>query len=97
MHAKLARPKEKDAMGQQMPYTTHMNERILIDPKVCHGKPCIKGTRIMVANILNLLAHGASVEEVLQGYPKLTREDIYAALSYAEAVIKDEEIILTAV
>ena len=73
-----------------------MNERIAIDPKVCHGKPCIKGTRIMVSAILNLLAHGARVEEVLEGYPELIREDVYAALAYAESVVKDEDIILTA-
>ena len=77
-------------------YVTPMNERIAIDPKVCHGKPCIKGTRIMVSNVLNLLAHGADMDEVLQGYPQLTRDDIYAALAYAESVINDEEIILTA-
>lgn len=73
-----------------------MNERITIDPNVCHGKPCIKGTRIMVSNVLNLLAHGADLDEVLAGYPGLTREDVYAALAYAESVVKDEEIILTA-
>jgi len=74
-----------------------MNERITVDAGVCHGKPCITGTRIMVSNILNLLAHGASVDEVLEGYPRLTREDVHAALAYAEAVIEDEEVILTAV
>jgi uncharacterized protein (DUF433 family) len=78
-------------------YHNNMNEHITIDPNVCHGKPCIRGTRIMVSNILNLLAHGATVEEVLLGYPKLTREDVHAALAYAEAVIEDEEVILTAV
>jgi uncharacterized protein (DUF433 family) len=69
-----------------------MNERVIIDPAVCHGQPCIKGTRIMVSNILNLLAHGAGVEEVLQGYPQLGREDVLAALEYAEALVRDEEI-----
>ena len=79
-----------------MLYSTNMNERISIDPNICHGKPCIKGTRIMVSNILNQMANGADVQEVLEAYPKLTAEDIYAALSYAESVIKDEDIILTA-
>jgi uncharacterized protein (DUF433 family) len=78
-------------------YSGGMNERIVIDPNVCHGKPCIKGTRIMVSNILNLLAHGADVAEVLRGYPALTAEDVYAALAYAETVVEDEEVILTAV
>ena len=74
-----------------------MNYRIVIDLDVCHGKPCIKGTRIMISNILNLLAHDASAEEILQGYPQLTREDLRAALAYAEAVIEDEEILCVAV
>jgi len=78
-------------------YRNGMNERIVIDPDVCHGKPCVKGTRIMVSNILNLLAHGATFEEVLEGYPELAREDILAALAYAEAVIEDEDIIPVAV
>lgn len=69
-----------------------MNERLIIDPTICHGQPCIKGTRIMVSNVLNLLAHGASIEEVLQGYPQLSREDVFAALEYAEALVRDEEV-----
>jgi uncharacterized protein (DUF433 family) len=73
-----------------------VNQRICIDPQVCHGKPCIKGSRVMVSNILNLMAHGATVEEVLAGYPQLVREDVHAALAYAEAVIDDEDIIVTA-
>ena len=68
-----------------------MNERISVRLDVCHGKPCIKGTRVMVSNILNLMAHGASIEEVLKGYPQLNKEDIFAALEYAEAVVNDEE------
>ena len=69
-----------------------MNTRIEIRRDICHGKPCIKGTRIMVSNILNLLAHGASLEEVLKGYPQLTRDDVFAALEYAEAIVRDEDI-----
>ncbi|MFO7870887.1 MAG: DUF433 domain-containing protein [Kiritimatiellia bacterium] len=74
-----------------------MNERITIDPNVCHGKPCIKGTRIMVSNILNLLANGASEQEIIKGYPELSHEDISAALAYAESVIEDEEILVATV
>ena len=73
-------------------YCLDMNERVVIDYGVCHGKPCIRGTRIMVSNILNLLAHGANLEEVLQGYPQLTRDDVFAALEYAEAIVRDEDI-----
>jgi uncharacterized protein (DUF433 family) len=74
-----------------------MNEYITIDSDVCHGKPCIKGTRVMVSNILNLMAHGADMEEILQGYPQLTREAVLAVLAYAEAVVEDEEVIVVAV
>lgn len=70
-----------------------MNTRIEIRGDICHGKPCIKGTRVMVSNILNLLAHGSSLEDVLRGYPQLTREDVFAALEYAEALVRDEDIL----
>ena len=63
-----------------MLYIDGMNERITISPDVCHGKPCIKGTRVMVSNILNMLSRGAGIPEVIEGYPQLTDEDVYAAL-----------------
>lgn len=58
-------------------------ERIVLDPKVMTGKPIIRGTRLTVEYILNLLAHGATVEEVLEEYDGLTREDIRACLLFA--------------
>lgn len=61
-------------------------ERISIDPKVCGGKPCIKGTRIWVSLILDFLADGDTEAELLAAYPQLTPEDIRAAIAYgAEA------------
>ena len=57
-------------------------ERISIDPQVCFGRPCIRGTRIWVSLILDLLASGMTVEQVLQEYPELTEEDIKAAIAY---------------
>jgi len=60
-----------------------MNARISIDPQVCHGKPTIKGTRVMVSTILGALGGGDSVENVLQDYPNVTSEDIGAALEFA--------------
>ena len=51
-------------------------ERISIDPNICHGKPCIKGTRIWVSLIVDNLAFGSTEEEILEAYPSLTREDI---------------------
>jgi len=58
-------------------------ERITLNPKVVAGKPVIKGTRLTVEYILNLLAHGATVEEILQEYEGLTQEDIQACLLFA--------------
>jgi uncharacterized protein (DUF433 family) len=58
-------------------------KRIAIDPKVCFGKPCIRGTRIWVSLIMDNLADGVSEEEILAAYPQLNTEDIRAALVYA--------------
>lgn len=58
-------------------------ERISVDPLVCHGKACIRGTRIMVSVILDNLAEGTAEEEILKDFPPLKAEDIKAAISYA--------------
>ena len=58
-------------------------DRITVDPAVCHGQACIKGTRVMVAVVLDNLAAGLDAAEILRSYPSLTAEDIYAALGYA--------------
>lgn len=58
-------------------------DRITLDPAICHGKPCIRGLRYPVENLLELLAAGMSIEEILADYEDLEREDILAALSYA--------------
>lgn len=60
-----------------------MTDRITIDPAVCHGKPCIRGLRYPVENLLELLAGGMTIEDLLADYEDLQREDILAALSYA--------------
>lgn len=57
-------------------------ERISIDPQVCFGKPCIRGTRIWVSLVLDLLSAGLSIEEILEEYPQLTREGILACVAY---------------
>ncbi|MBC8185887.1 DUF433 domain-containing protein [candidate division KSB1 bacterium] len=59
-----------------------MSKRILIDPKICHGKPVIKGTRVLVRNILGSLASGETIEEILDDYPNITKEDVFAALDF---------------
>ena len=58
-------------------------ERMTADPQICHGKVCIKGTRIMVTVILDNLAAGESIESLLTSYPSLTHEDVHAAVQYA--------------
>jgi uncharacterized protein (DUF433 family) len=65
--------------------------RISIDPQVCHGKPCIKGTRILVSIILDYLTVGAPVEEILHQYPTLKAEDVQAAMGYAAWLVREEE------
>ena len=71
-------------------------ERITTDPLVCHGKACIKGTRIMVSVILDNLAALVSQEEILQSYPTLTAEDIYEAISYGAELAREQIILLPA-
>ncbi len=64
-------------------------DRITVDPNVCHGQPCVKGTRIMVWLVLNYLASGDSVEDILASYPGLTPEDIRACLAYAAETTRE--------
>ena len=68
-------------------------ERIKADPNVMLGKPTIRGTRITVELILRKLSEGAAVEDILEGYPHLKRQDILAALSYGADVVSHEEVI----
>jgi len=67
-----------------------ISDRISVDPKICHGKPCIKGTRIPVYIILELLAGDTSPNEILREYPHLTKEDIKAAINYAAKLATEE-------
>jgi uncharacterized protein (DUF433 family) len=67
-------------------------ERITVDPLVCHGTACIKGTRVMVSVILDNLAAGTSREEILSSYPSLSREDIDAAIAYAAELARERVI-----
>jgi uncharacterized protein (DUF433 family) len=71
-------------------------DRIVGDLQICHGKACIKGTRILVSVILDNLAARVSEAEILRNYPALTPEDIQAALEYAAALAKEEIIPLGA-
>lgn len=69
---------------------------ITADPQVCHGKPCVKGTRIMVSVILDNLAAGLTVEELLRSYPPLTREAVHAAIAYAADLARERIVPLPA-
>ena len=65
-------------------------ERIEINPEICHGKPRIKGTRIMISLILEWLEEGKTFEEIIEAYPNLSNEDISAAIRYARKTIEEE-------
>lgn len=71
-------------------------DRISVDSSVCHGKACIKGTRIMVSVILDNLAAGISQDEILKSYPSLTSLDIQAAMAYAAELAKERLVPLMA-
>lgn len=71
-------------------------ERITTDPFVCHGKACIKGTRIMASVILDNLAEGVSEEEILKSYPSLVPDDIKAAIAYAAELSRERLVSVTA-
>ena len=67
-------------------------DRVSIDPEVCHGKPCIKGTRVMVSIILDYLKAGESSQAILSQYPTLQEADVRAALAFAAWLAHEEEL-----
>lgn len=71
-------------------------EYITVDPNVCHGKACIKGTRIMVSVVLDNLAIGQTQEQILQSYPSLSPEAIQATISYAAELARERVILMPA-
>ena len=64
-------------------------DHITVDPNICHGNACIKGTRIMVSIVMDNLAAGLTVDEILQSYPSLTRETIQASIAYAAELTRE--------
>jgi uncharacterized protein (DUF433 family) len=70
-------------------------DHIAVDPQVCHGKACIKGTRVMVSVILDNLAAGVSREEILASYPSLASDDLEAALAYAAELARERVVPLS--
>lgn len=63
--------------------------RVTVDPKICGGKPCIRGTRIYIAIVLDGLAEGLTPEQIIDHYPQLTPDDIRAALAYAAELSRE--------
>jgi uncharacterized protein (DUF433 family) len=67
-------------------------ERISINPNICFGKPCIRGTRIWVSLILDFLGNGMSIDEILIEYPQLAKEDVLAAIAYGAEMSRERYI-----
>ena len=67
--------------------------RITINPKVCHGKACIRGTRIMVSVVLDNLAEGRTPQQIVRDYPPLKIQDVEAAIAYAAELANEEELL----
>ena len=72
--------------------STRLMDRIEVSPGICSGKPVIHGTRIMVRNILGMIAGGYSTSRILESYPELSNEDISAALEYAALVVDEDQV-----
>lgn len=66
-----------------------IHERISVNPNICHGQACIRGTRIPVHLIIKLLANGDTIEDLLTAYPSITAEDIFACLDYAAKLAEE--------
>ncbi len=69
-------------------------DHISVDPTICHGRACIKGTRVMVSVVLDNLATGLSVNEIIKSYPSLTPEAIQATIAYAAELARERVILL---
>jgi uncharacterized protein (DUF433 family) len=71
-------------------------EDISVDPQICHGKPCVAGTRVMVSVILDNLAAGQSVDEIVSSYPAVTADAVRATLAYAADLARERLVPLSA-
>ena len=70
-------------------------DHITVDPSVCHGKACIRGTRVMVSVVLDNLAAGISIDKILKSYPSLNHEQVQAAMAYAADLARDRVVDLS--
>ena len=71
-----------------------INEYIVADPEICHGKPTFKGTRVMVWQILEMLESGDTIKEIIEAFPSLTSQHIKAALNYASSLTKEGYVVI---
>jgi len=69
-------------------------DRITVDPQVCHGQACIRGTRVMASVILDNLAAGIDAAEIMRSYPSVTTEDVQAAIAYAAELARERHVSL---
>jgi uncharacterized protein (DUF433 family) len=85
-------PEGAGARGRCYPPPMDWRERISVDPKICHGKACIEGTRVMVSVVLDNLAAGATSAQIVKSYPSIQEEDIRAAIAYAAELARERVI-----
>ena len=71
-------------------------EHITVDPAICHGNACIKGTRVMVSVVMDNLAAGFTVDEIIQSYPSLSREMVQSAIAYAAELTRERIVAMSA-
>jgi len=71
-----------------------LNQRIVNHPEICSGKPVIRGTRIMVKNILGMVAGGYTSAQIMDAHPEFTSEDVSAVLKYAAQVVDEEQVLI---
>ena len=85
LHPDILKLKEANPLNDQL-------SRISVDPQICFGKPCIRGTRIWVSLLLDFLASGASMEQLLADYPQLQRDDLLAAIAYGAEMSRERYV-----
>ena len=71
-----------------------INSHIVCDPNICHGKPTFKGTRVMVWQILEMLAHGTTIQEIRKAFPSLSLKHVRSALEYASSLTRESLAII---
>ena len=84
----------EDAVGGLTMEPEEIQRHILVDPTICHGQACIRGTRVLVSVVLDALAAGDSVDRVLENYPGVTEDDVRACLGYAALLAREQVLIL---